>query len=85
MGATAEGIFAGLISQGLPCQSWVTILFRRFLTYTPSTALFSMYLTPKAVGNAELTLGGIDNSKFTGKFNSHFSYYGFRWLIVFRL
>jgi len=32
--------------------------------------LFSMYLTPKAVGNAELTLGGIDNSKFTGKSNS---------------
>ncbi|KIM45262.1 hypothetical protein M413DRAFT_65891 [Hebeloma cylindrosporum] len=47
MGATAQGIFAGLISQGLP-------------------SLFSMYLTPKAVGSAELTLGGIDNSKFTG-------------------
>ena len=31
-----------------------------------------MYLTPKAVGNAELTLGGIDNSKFIGKFNGHF-------------
>lgn len=30
-------------------------------------ALFSLYLTPQAVGNAELTLGGIDNSKFTGK------------------
>lgn len=47
MGATAQGIFAGLISQGLP-------------------SLFSMYLTPKAVDSAELTLGGIDNSKFTG-------------------
>ena len=30
-------------------------------------ALFSMYLTPNSVGNAELTLGGIDSSKFTGK------------------
>ncbi|PPR05853.1 hypothetical protein CVT26_010133 [Gymnopilus dilepis] len=30
------------------------------------TRTTSLYLTPKAVGNAELTLGGIDNSKFTG-------------------
>ncbi|KAH9944875.1 acid protease [Amylocystis lapponica] len=29
-------------------------------------ALFGMYLTPKATGNAELTLGGYDSSKFTG-------------------
>ncbi|KAI0084066.1 acid protease [Irpex rosettiformis] len=29
-------------------------------------SLFSLFLTPKSVGNAELTLGGIDNSKFTG-------------------
>lgn len=29
-------------------------------------SLFSLYLTPKAVGNAELTLGGTDSSKFTG-------------------
>ncbi|KAH9485175.1 Pepsin-2B [Psilocybe cubensis] len=47
MGATAQGIFAGLISQGLP-------------------SLFSLYLTPQSVGKAELTLGGIDNTKFTG-------------------
>jgi hypothetical protein len=26
-----------------------------------------MYLTPNAVGNAELTVGGIDNTKFTGR------------------
>ena len=25
-----------------------------------------MYLTPKSVGNAELTIGGIDSSKYTG-------------------
>ncbi|KDR75228.1 hypothetical protein GALMADRAFT_18662, partial [Galerina marginata CBS 339.88] len=47
MGATAQGIFAALISQGLP-------------------SLFSLYLTPQSVGKAELTIGGIDNSKFTG-------------------
>ncbi|KAF9482130.1 acid protease [Pholiota conissans] len=47
MGATAQGIFAALISQGLP-------------------SLFSLYVTPQAVGNAELNVGGIDNSKFTG-------------------
>ena len=29
-------------------------------------SLFGFYLTPKSVGNAELTLGGIDSSKFTG-------------------
>ncbi|KAK0461292.1 acid protease [Desarmillaria tabescens] len=29
-------------------------------------SLFSLYLTPQAVGNAELTLGGIDETKFQG-------------------
>ncbi|KAE9402851.1 acid protease [Gymnopus androsaceus JB14] len=29
--------------------------------------LFSMYFTPLAVGNAELTIGGIDESKFTSE------------------
>ncbi|KAF5376976.1 hypothetical protein D9615_007213 [Tricholomella constricta] len=29
-------------------------------------ALFSFYLTPHSIGNAELTLGGIDHSKFKG-------------------
>jgi len=27
-----------------------------------------MYLTPNAVGDAELTIGGIDNSKFQGQY-----------------
>jgi len=30
-------------------------------------SLFSFHLTPKTVGNAELTLGGIDTTKFEGK------------------
>jgi hypothetical protein len=29
--------------------------------------LFSLYFTPKSVGNAELTLGGVDKTKFTGQ------------------
>ena len=29
-------------------------------------ALFSMYLTPEAKGNAEITFGGIDSTKYTG-------------------
>ncbi|KAJ7929758.1 acid protease [Mycena leptocephala] len=29
-------------------------------------SLFSLYLTPKAIGNAEMTIGGIDTTKFTG-------------------
>ena len=51
MGSTAEGVFAGLIEQGLP-------------------SLFSMYLTPKRIGHAELTLGGIDHSKFRSEYLS---------------
>ncbi|KAF9529049.1 acid protease [Crepidotus variabilis] len=47
MSAVAEGLFSGLIMQGLP-------------------SLFGMYLTPHCVGNAEITLGGIDESKFKG-------------------
>ncbi|KAF7291938.1 Pepsin A [Mycena indigotica] len=47
MGARAQGIFAALISQGLP-------------------SIFSLYVTPQAVGNAELTIGGIDSTKFNG-------------------
>ncbi|KAF7792410.1 hypothetical protein EIP86_003447 [Pleurotus ostreatoroseus] len=29
-------------------------------------SLFSLFLTPKSVGEAELTIGGIDDTKFTG-------------------
>ncbi|KAF8973138.1 acid protease [Flammula alnicola] len=63
MGATAQGIFAALINQGLP-------------------SLFSLYLTPKAVGNAELTIGGIDSSKFTGKFDTLFFTAGGTWQLA---
>lgn len=34
-----------------------------------SQGLFGMYLTPKSVGDAELTLGGTDTSKYTGAIN----------------
>ncbi|KAJ7601340.1 acid protease [Mycena rosella] len=47
MSARAQGLFAGLVAQGLP-------------------SLFSLFLTPQAVGNAEMTVGGIDTTKFTG-------------------
>lgn len=29
-------------------------------------SLFSLFLTPNSVGNAEMMLGGIDDSKFQG-------------------
>ncbi|CAK5276783.1 unnamed protein product [Mycena citricolor] len=29
-------------------------------------SLFSLYLTPRAIGGAELTIGGVDSTKFTG-------------------
>lgn len=32
-------------------------------------AVFSLFLTPKKIGNAEMTLGGIDESKVNGKIN----------------
>lgn len=41
--------------------------FPGFLLNWTSSALFGMYLTPQAIGNAELTIGGVDDSKFTGK------------------
>ena len=47
MSPSANGLFAGLVAQGLP-------------------SLFSFYLTPHSIGNAELTLGAIDESKFQG-------------------
>ncbi|KAF7315441.1 Pepsin A [Mycena indigotica] len=36
-------------------------------------SLFSLYLTPLAVGGAELTVGGIDTTKFSGKFHLTFA------------
>ncbi|KAJ7592821.1 hypothetical protein C8J56DRAFT_885907 [Mycena floridula] len=47
--------FSGI--QGMGSQA--TGLFGRGLL-----ALFGIYLTPLAVGDAELTIGGIDNTKF---------------------
>jgi hypothetical protein len=34
-----------------------------------SQAVFSLFLSPKAIGNAELTIGGTDPSKYRGKIN----------------
>ncbi|KAG6910653.1 hypothetical protein DXG01_009163 [Tephrocybe rancida] len=55
LGTEPTSLFGSLISQGLPG----TICLKK-----APVALFSFYLTPQSVGNAELTLGGIDNSKF---------------------
>lgn len=53
--------FDGIMGLGLQTGSFFQSLVNQGL---PS--LFSLFLTPNSVGNAELTLGGIDNSKFTG-------------------
>lgn len=53
--------FSGIQGMSARAQGFFASLVNQGL---PS--LFSMYLTPRAVGNAELTLGGIDNTKFTG-------------------
>ncbi|KAK7005686.1 pepsin A [Favolaschia claudopus] len=53
--------FSGIQGMGARAQGLFASLVNQGL---PS--LFSLYLTPKAVGNAELTVGGIDNTKFNG-------------------
>ena len=40
-----------------------------------SIALFSLYLTPKSVDSAEITFGGIDESKFNGEIARTLEYY----------
>ena len=42
-------------------------LSKRKKTQLQLIALFSLYLTPKSVDNAEITFGGIDESKFKGE------------------
>ncbi|KAF5392006.1 hypothetical protein D9757_003250 [Collybiopsis confluens] len=53
--------FSGIQGMGARAQGFFAALIARGL---PS--LFGLYLTPLAVGNAELTIGGVDQSKFTG-------------------
>ncbi|GLB37625.1 putative peptidase A1 family protein [Lyophyllum shimeji] len=53
--------FSGIQGMSATAQGFFASLISQGL---PS--LFSLYLTPKAVGNAELTIGGIDNIKFKG-------------------
>lgn len=66
MGPQAQGFFAGLESSGLSCKR-VSQFTCGILTDMAIEALFSMYLTPDAsYSNAELTLGGIDTTRYTG-------------------
>ncbi|KZP03736.1 acid protease [Athelia psychrophila] len=53
--------FSGIQGMGPVAQGFFAGLERSGL---PS--LFSMYITPEKSGNAELTFGGIDSSKYTG-------------------
>ncbi|KAJ7594019.1 acid protease [Mycena floridula] len=57
--------FSGIQGMGARAQGFFAALINQGL---PS--LFGMYLTPLAIGNAELTIGGIDNTKFNSKFGS---------------
>ncbi|KAF7306076.1 Acid protease [Mycena chlorophos] len=53
--------FSGILGVGATAEN----VFASFVNQgLPS--LFSLFLTPLAVGNAELTLGGIDTTKFSG-------------------
>ncbi|KAJ8487769.1 hypothetical protein ONZ45_g5090 [Pleurotus djamor] len=53
--------FSGILGMGATAQNVFGGLVNRGL---PS--LFSMFLTPNVEGHAEMTFGGIDNTKFTG-------------------
>lgn len=53
--------FSGIQGMSSQAQGFFAALIKKGL---PS--LFSLYLTPQKAGNAELTIGGIDNSKFKG-------------------
>jgi len=53
--------FSGIQGMSARAQGFFASLVNQGL---PS--LFSMYLTPQAVGNAEMTIGGTDTTKFTG-------------------
>jgi hypothetical protein len=68
------GIFSAFIEQGLPCKK-VSSCLGSFSTQLQIIALFSLYLTPKSVGNAEITLGGIDESKINGEITQTLEYY----------
>ncbi|KAM5531583.1 hypothetical protein V8D89_014752 [Ganoderma adspersum] len=53
--------FLGIQGMGSQAEGFFAALIDQGLD-----ALFSMFLTPHTVGNAELLIGGIDDSKFTG-------------------
>ncbi|KAJ7163594.1 acid protease [Mycena crocata] len=53
--------FSGIQGMGARASGFFASLIAQGL---PS--LFSMYLTPQAIGNAEMTVGGIDTTKFKG-------------------
>ena len=59
MSSQAQGFFAALVKKGLPGNC----VYDRGFCLEPCAAIFSLYLTPQSTGNAELTIGGIDNSK----------------------
>ncbi|TBU33806.1 acid protease [Dichomitus squalens] len=53
--------FLGIQGMGSSAEGFFAALIRDGLD-----SLFSLFLTPEAVGNAELLIGGIDDSKFKG-------------------
>lgn len=67
LGTEPDSFFGALVEQGLPgkiSSSYKICETRSHILLSALSALFSFYLTPKTIGSAELTLGGIDYSKF---------------------
>jgi hypothetical protein len=64
LGGEPGGFFQTLVNQGYPGDSMPSCRCSYLLTNL--LAIFSFYLTHRDKPQAELTLGGIDNTKFTG-------------------
>jgi len=56
----------GVIGMNLDNRTFISNLVRQGRV---KDAVFSMYMTPKSIGDAELTLGGINPSRYTGDIN----------------
>lgn len=67
-GTKIEGIFGMGVSKTGPMRS-PTFFGNLIDNRAIEQAVFSLFMTPKVIGNAELTLGGTNPARYTGKIN----------------
>jgi hypothetical protein len=61
----------GIIGMGFKGSSAVggRAFFQTLIDNKQLDPIFSLFLTPKSIGGAQLTLGGVDSTKYTGRIN----------------